>query len=73
LIEVIRLYIQQNQQQKQTRAVEAKDIAGPVVWALLSEAEQKARNTAQATANKAIKDKADKEDKEKYTDAFHKI
>ena len=73
MIEVIRLYIQQNQEQKQTRAVEAKDIAGPVVWALLSEAEQKARNTAQATANKVIKDKADKEDKEKYTDAFHKI
>jgi transposase-like protein len=53
--------------------VEAKDIAGPVVWGLLSEAEQKARNTAQATANKAIKDKQDKDDKEKYTDAFHKI
>lgn len=73
LIEVVRQYIQQNQEQKQTRAVEAKDIAGPVVWGLLSEAEQKARNTAQATANKAIKDKQDKDDKEKYTDAFHKI
>lgn len=43
------------------------------MWGLLSEAEQKARNTAQATANKAIKDKQDKDDKENYTDAFHKI